>query len=150
MPSAAKTLNVTTKQVGGDECNAMRAQAAQAYGWLMTALVVLFVVNIFVFASRPAEGSSYAVIVPPHLGQAALMETIAAAGGTLVRESRYPWLAIVSPANASAETGFARALRGAGAVLLMHPALLAGCFTPDPHTGDVATRQPSNSPFSSL
>lgn len=122
-------------------------QAKRAYSWLMMALLLLFVVNIVVFASRSAEGDSYAVIVPPHLGQPALMETIAAAGGSLVRESRYPWLAIVSPANASAETGFASALRQSGALLLLHPALLAGCFTPAPNATASAGRQPSASLF---
>lgn len=117
------------------------AKAGHAYGWLIAAMLVLFVANIFVFASRPAEGSSYAVIVAPHVGEAGLMRTIAAADGLLVRESRYPWLAIVSPAQASSETDFAGALRSAGAVLLLHPAILAGCFTADPHVGRIASLQ---------
>lgn len=141
MPGAATTLNIASKQVGGYESRAMRAQAAQAYCWLMPALVLVFVINIFVFASRPAEGGSHAVVVPPHLGQAALMETIAAAGGTLVRESRLPWLAIASPATGTAQAEFASALRQAGALLVLHPAVLAGCFSPDFHTADLADRR---------
>lgn len=142
----APLIAPVSQAIGGhanDHANRHDGQAERAYGWLMMALLLLFVVNIFVFASRPAEGNAYAVIVPPHLGQPALMETIAAAGGSLVRESRYPWLAIVSPANASAEAGFASALRRSGALLLLHPALLAGCFTPEPHIANVADRQPS-------
>lgn len=132
MPSAATSLNSSSVRAGSQQSDELQPNSARAYRWLMTALLLLFVLNIFIFAARPADGASYAVIVPPHLGQAALMETIAAADGTLVRESRYPWLAIVSPANAAAEPGFGRALRQAGAVLLLHPAVLAGCFTPDP------------------
>lgn len=149
MPLVAPSLNASDRpqsQVTASQ----HGVSARAYAWLMAMLVVLFVINIFVFASRPAEGGSYAVIVAPHLGQAALMETIATAGGTLVRQSRYSWLAIVSPARGTGQAGFARALRQAGAVLLLHPAMLAGCFTPDPHTENLAARPLQPSPFLSL
>lgn len=151
MPSA--TTSLTTPEPTAVARTAAAGQsndATRAYGWLITALLLLFVANIFVFATRPAVDGSYAVIVPPHLGQAALMETLAAANGTLVRESRYPWLAIVSPADASTQANFASALRQAGALLLLHPAVLAGCFSPDLHAAGPAGRPASPTPLLNL
>lgn len=120
---------------------------ARTYRWLMATLALLFALNVVVFAMRPADGASYAVIVLPHLGEASLMETIASADGTLVRQSRYPWLAIARPANAADAPVFSHALRQAGALLLLHPAVLAGCFTPASTSRQAARPIPSPFPF---
>jgi hypothetical protein len=91
-------------------------------------MLAVFVASLAAFASRPAEGASFAVIVPPSVGQAGLMRAVVDADGVLVRQSRYPWLAIAAPRTAQTPSDFRAALRGAGALLLLHPALMAGCF----------------------
>ncbi|MBO6676641.1 MAG: hypothetical protein JJ908_17595 [Rhizobiales bacterium] len=98
------------------------------YRLAICAMLAVFVASLGAVASRPAEGASFAVIVPPSLGQSGLMQVVAAADGVLVRQSRYPWLAVAAPRNAQAPSDFRAALRGAGALFLLHPALLAGCF----------------------
>jgi hypothetical protein len=98
------------------------------YRLAICAMLAVFMASLVVFASRPAEGGSFAVIVAPGMGQAGLMRAVAGADGVLVRQSRYPWLAIAAPRNAQTSSTFRAALRGAGALLLLHPALLAGCF----------------------
>jgi hypothetical protein len=100
----------------------------RVYRLAICAMLAVFVASLAAFASRPAEGASFAVIVAPSLGQAGLMRAVAGADGVLVRQSRYPWLAIAAPRNAQSPTNFRADLRGAGALFLLHPALLAGCF----------------------
>ncbi|MFN3227279.1 MAG: hypothetical protein ACE360_13645 [Hyphomicrobiales bacterium] len=104
------------------------APSRLVYRLAIGAMLTLFLASLAAFASRPAEGASFAVIVPPSLGQAGLMRAVAGADGVLVRQSRYPWLAIVAPRNTQTPSNFRAALRGAGVLLLLHPALLAGCF----------------------
>lgn len=99
------------------------------YRLAMFAVLAVFLSSLAAFAARPAEGASFAVIVPPHTAPAGLMRTVAEADGVLVRQSRYPWLAIAAPRAEQSASQFRAALSDAGAVLLLHPALLAGCFT---------------------
>ncbi len=97
----------------------------------MFAVLGLFALVLFgaaLFAARPATGGALAVIVPPHHGEARLMRAIAAADGTLVRQSRYPWLAVAEPQSGQSVQAFRRALAAGGVVLTLHPAMLAGCF----------------------
>ncbi len=98
------------------------------YRLAIGAMLILFMASLAAFASRPADGASFAVIVPPNAGQSGLIRAVAGADGVLVRQSRYPWLAIAAPRSAQTPSNFRAALRGAGALLLLHPALLAGCF----------------------
>lgn len=98
------------------------------YRLAMLGLLGVFLGSLAAFAARPAEGASFAVIVPPHTGPAGLMRTVADADGVLVRQSRYPWLAITAPRGDQSASQFRAALSDAGAIFLLHPALLAGCF----------------------
>lgn len=98
------------------------------YRLAMLGLLGVFLGSLAAFAARPAEGALYAVIVPPHTAPAGLMRTVAQADGVLVRQSRYPWLAITAPRGDQSASQFRAALSDAGAIFLLHPALLAGCF----------------------
>jgi len=98
------------------------------YRLTMLGLLMVFLGTLAAFAARPAEGASFAVIVAPHTAPAGLMRTVAQADGVLVRQSRYPWLAITAPRGDQSASQFRAALSDAGAIFLLHPALLAGCF----------------------
>ncbi|MFN3171024.1 MAG: hypothetical protein ACE37E_10070 [Hyphomicrobiales bacterium] len=98
------------------------------YRLAMLGLLGVFLGSLAAFAARPAEGASFAIIVPPHTAPAGLMRTVAQADGVLVRQSRYPWLAITAPRGDQSASQFRAALSDAGAIFLLHPALLAGCF----------------------
>ncbi len=98
----------------------------------MVSMLSVFVLALAGFASRPAEGGSFAVIVSPQGGERALMQTVSQADGMLVRQSRYPWLAQAVPRSGQTATQFRLALHQAGALMLLHPALLVGCFTVPP------------------
>lgn len=109
------------------------------YRLAMVSMLSVFVLSLAGFASRSAEGGTFAVIVSPHGGERALMQTVAHADGMLVQQSRYPWIAHVVPRSGQTATQFRLALYQAGALMLLHPALLAGCFTDPP-----ASRTESN------
>ncbi len=99
-----------------------------AYRLAMAGLCLVFLATLAGFAARPADGSAFAVIVPPHQGEPALLSALGTADGVLVRQSRYPWLAIVAPRTDQPAEAFRAALAKAGVILTLHPALLAGCF----------------------
>lgn len=99
------------------------------YRLVMAAVLGVFVLALASFASRPAEGASFAVIISPKGGERAVMQLLSQADATLVRQSRYPWIANVVPRSGQTAAQFRLALHQAGALMLLHPALLAGCFT---------------------
>lgn len=104
------------------------APTRRAYRLAMLGALTLFAVSMVQFAIRPGDDASFAVVVSPASGEAGLMQVVGAADAVLVRQSRFPWLAVVHPRGAQDPSDFQAALKNAGALLLLHPALLAGCF----------------------
>ncbi|MBV6657680.1 MAG: hypothetical protein KI785_07940 [Devosiaceae bacterium] len=101
----------------------------------MVPVIALFFATLIAFAGRPAADTAFAVIMPPGTAAADTLTALAAADGTLVRQSRYPWLIIAAPRTQTSAAAFRGALTRAGALLTLHPALLAGCFSDAPaHT----------------
>lgn len=139
MFNPAATSTVTPSKAQSSQAQPTKAlfaprQPAQpgrlVHGFALGALCLMFVTTLAGFAARPGDNGSYAVLVWPHQGEAALIAAIGAADGVLVRQSRYPWLAIATARGHATPAQFRSSLQAAGIHIVLHPALLAGCFTP--------------------
>lgn len=126
--SSKEMYPVVAAAVSSASRNVRPAPTRRVYRLAMLAVLTLFAASLAVFAMRPGDNGALAIIVPPSAGEAGVMRVVGAADAVLVRQSRYPWLAIVHPRTTRDASTFRAALTDAGAWILLHPALLAGCF----------------------
>ena len=110
------------------------ASGERSYWMAMAFACLVFAITVAGFVSRPGPDGSVAVVVSPQGGERQLMQTLAASDAILARQSRLSWLAIATPRRAISHGAFRSALRSAGALVLLHPAVLAGCFDDFPPT----------------
>ncbi|WP_156917487.1 hypothetical protein [Salinarimonas rosea] len=96
---------------------------------LLLALFVLASLALPLAAGAPADvRTGAAVVFPPWTSQADAFARIGQSGGALVSAGSVPFVAV---ATASEPAAFARAVRTAGAWLLLDPGALGGCLVPD-------------------
>ncbi len=74
---------------------------------------------------RPKAAGPVAALFPPWWSAREAFGAAAAAGGTILRTGAWPTLLVV----ASPDTRFAAHLHAAGALLLLDPQALGGCFS---------------------
>lgn len=95
---------------------------------LLLALFALVSLALPLAAGAPADVRAGAAIVfPPWTSQADAFATIGASGGALVSAGIVPFVAV---ATASDPAAFSRAIRSAGAWLILDPGSLGGCLLP--------------------
>lgn len=94
-----------------------------------TVVAANFVLFLLLAASVYAvpTGRFALVIAPAGADEATTYSLIARAGGTFVRPTRYPFMAVAY----SEREGFARSLMREGAVLVLNHMLAAGCRQED-------------------
>ncbi len=85
-----------------------------------TALVAM----VLLLAAGVPRSPYLIVIAPPWQSDGAALRIIAEAGGTIVDNGRYDWIAIAH----SNQTKFASRLMKRGALLVLDHALAAGCL----------------------
>lgn len=94
----------------------------------LLALFALASLALPLAAAAPADvRAGAAVVFPPWTSQADAFARIGASGGALVSAGTIPFVAV---ATASEPAAFARAVRAAGAWLLLDPGALGGCLVP--------------------
>ena len=93
-------------------------------GWIVIAANASLVAVVLLLAFAVPRSPYLIVVAPPWHGDSPVLRIIVDAGGTIVENGRYDWIAIAH----SNQSEFASRLMKRGALLVMDHALAAGCL----------------------
>lgn len=96
-------------------------------GLVSVTLISAFLIALLFLDLAPAAEGPIMIITMPLSGKTA-MEVVALAGGAILSQGRWPWIAV----GVSSDPDFSEKLEEAGAVLLLSPLTNACLKNPDP------------------